>query len=67
MGGSFLQAENLVQLEAVTGGLRAVPLVLATVLTPGFDLPLNGSFPTCEAGGRVRGPLGNILQDPFFH
>ena len=44
-----MQAANRVQLEAVTGG----PSVLATVLTPSFDLPLNGSSPMCEASGGV--------------
>lgn len=58
--GSFLQAENLVCLEAATGGPMAVPSVLATILTPGFDLLLHGCFPMCEARGRIRGASGKF-------
>lgn len=58
MEGSTLQGESLVRLEAVTGGPRAVPLALATVVTQSLDLPLNGSLLTSEARGGAIGQRG---------
>ena len=55
MKGGTSWGESLMQLEVVTGGPRAVPSALATVLTPSFDLPLIGSFLTYEAGDRAIG------------
>lgn len=56
-------------LELVTGGSRAAPSVLATVLTPSFHLPQNGFFPMCEAGSGghgSEGPLASFTLDPCF-
>lgn len=64
--GSFLQAENVVCLEAATGGPTAVPSVLATILTPGFDLLLHGYFPMCEARGRIRDASGKFPSRPVL-
>lgn len=64
MEGSTLQGESLVRLEAVTGGPRAVPSALATVVTQSLDLPLNGCFLTSEAGGGAIGQ--RVLWETFF-
>lgn len=56
----FLHAENLVQLKAVTGGPRAIPSVLASMLTLGFYPCLHGSLPVCEAGHEVREASGRF-------
>ena len=58
MGGSILQAASLVQLEVVTGGPRAVPSVLATVLMTNFHLLLTGSLSLGESRGGGIGHRG---------